>query len=148
MTTHRQIRTRSVGSGAKPAQRPSKVCYTDAKKFQALNYQRIARSLGQIKGCLADGFPFVLGFTVYAGFVSDEVARTGVLNLPAPANQARTKMEVRQGTPSWQWDMMILRNGLLFGTPGVKHGGSRGISQCLTPICLMKTFQMTFGPFA
>jgi C1A family cysteine protease len=70
--------------GAKPAQKPPKSCYTDAKKFQALNYQRVDRSLAQMKGCLADGFPFVLGFSVYEGFVSAQVARTGVLNLPAP----------------------------------------------------------------
>src|SRR6185436_561925 len=59
-------------------------CYTDAKKFQALNYQRVQRNLGQMKGCLADGFPFVFGFSVYQSFVSQEVEDTGVLNLPAP----------------------------------------------------------------
>ena len=70
--------------GAKPAQKPPKACYRHAKKFQALNYQRVNRSLGQMKGCLADGFPFVLGFTVYRAFVSAKVAQTGILNLPAP----------------------------------------------------------------
>jgi len=70
--------------GAKPAQKPPKKCYTDAKKFQALNYQRVQRNLGQMKGCLADGFPFVFGFSVYQSFVSQEVEDTGVLNLPAP----------------------------------------------------------------
>jgi C1A family cysteine protease len=71
-------------AGAKPAQRPPKACYTDAMNFQALNYQRVDRSLQQMKGCLADGFPFVFGFSVYASFESPQVARTGVLNLPAP----------------------------------------------------------------
>jgi C1A family cysteine protease len=70
--------------GAKPAQKPPKSCYTDAKKFQALNYQRVNRDLTQMKGCLADGFPFVFGFTVYRAFVTQEVANTGILNLPAP----------------------------------------------------------------
>ena len=69
-------------AGAKPAQKPSKQCYTDAKKFQALSYQRVDRSLLQMKGCLADGFPFVFGFSVYASFMSDEVRDTGIVNLP------------------------------------------------------------------
>ena len=30
-----------------------------------------------MKGCLAAGYPFVLGFTVYESFESDAVARTG-----------------------------------------------------------------------
>jgi C1A family cysteine protease len=70
--------------GAKPAQRPPTSCYTDAKKFQALSYQRVDRSLAQMKGCLAEGFPFVFGFSVYEAFVGAQVAKTGVLNLPAP----------------------------------------------------------------
>ena len=74
-------------AGAKPAQKPPAGCYTDAKKFQALNYHRVDRSLGQMKGCLAEGFPFVLGFTVYDGFESAAVAKTGVLNLPASSEK-------------------------------------------------------------
>lgn len=71
-------------AGAKPAQKPPKSCYTDAMNFQALKYERVGRSLAQMKGCLADGFPFVFGFSVYTSFVSPEVARTGIVNLPAP----------------------------------------------------------------
>ena len=37
-----------------------------------------------MKGCLADGFPFVFGFTVYDSFESSEVANTGVLQMPGP----------------------------------------------------------------
>lgn len=70
--------------GAKPAAKPPKVCYTHAKKFQALSYQRVDRVLGQMKGCLAEGFPFVFGFSVYKSFVGDKVRDSGVLNLPAP----------------------------------------------------------------
>jgi len=71
-------------SGATPAQKPPKSCYTDAKKFRAVSYQRVDRTLSQMKGCLADGYPFVFGFTVYDSFESAEVARTGVLEMPAP----------------------------------------------------------------
>jgi len=70
--------------GAKPAQKPPKACYTDAKKFRAVNYQRVDRTLSQMKGCLADGYPFVFGFTVYDAFESAKVGKTGVLEMPAP----------------------------------------------------------------
>ena len=35
-----------------------------------------------MKGCLAEGFPFVFGFTVYDSFESNAVDKTGKLNMP------------------------------------------------------------------
>jgi C1A family cysteine protease len=63
-------------------ERPSDDCYTAALDHQALSYQRVPRTLDQMRGCLADGYPFVFGFTVYESFESGEVARTGVAPLP------------------------------------------------------------------
>ena len=63
--------------------KPLVKCYKEALKHKVLNYQRVDRSLDQMKGCLAEGFPFVFGFTVYESFESDAVAKTGVVNLPA-----------------------------------------------------------------
>jgi C1A family cysteine protease len=40
-----------------------------------------------MKGCLAAGFPFVFGFTVYESFESDEVAASGVVNMPGLLEQ-------------------------------------------------------------
>jgi precorrin-6B methylase 1 len=37
----------------------------------------------QLKACLAEGDPFVFGFTVYDSFESDVVATTG--NMPMPS---------------------------------------------------------------
>ena len=45
------------------------------------------RDLAQMKGCLAAGYPFVFGFTVYDAFESGVVAKTGVLNMPTSAEQ-------------------------------------------------------------
>ena len=70
--------------GAKPAQKPPRSCYSDAKTFCTVSYQRVDRMLAQFKGCLADGYPFVFGFTVYESFESAEVGRTGVLKMPKP----------------------------------------------------------------
>jgi C1A family cysteine protease len=46
-------------------------------------YQRLVQNLNQMRGCLAAGFPFVFGFTVYESFESQEVADTGVMPMPA-----------------------------------------------------------------
>ncbi|MCX6256849.1 MAG: C1 family peptidase [Bacteroidia bacterium] len=67
---------------AKFAVKPGAACYKEALKHQVLSYHRILRSSDQMKGCLADGYPFVLGFTVYDSFESTTVAKTGKLNMP------------------------------------------------------------------
>jgi C1A family cysteine protease len=61
--------------------KPSAKCYSDAKKHQITSYHRIS-TLEEMRTCLADGYPFVFGFTVYEAFESAAVARSGVLNLP------------------------------------------------------------------
>jgi len=67
------------------ADKPTPACYTDAEKCEAVGYQRLNSSnLNQLKGCIASGYPFVFGFTVYDAFESQQVADTGVLNMPAP----------------------------------------------------------------
>ena len=64
------------------AKKPLAKCYSEAMKNQVLSYQRVVRDLNSMKGCLAEGFPFVLGFTVYDGFESAAVAKTGKLEMP------------------------------------------------------------------
>jgi len=51
--------------GAKEAKKPSPQAYTDAKKYQLVAYQRLPNVLTQLKGALAQGYPFVLGFPVF-----------------------------------------------------------------------------------
>jgi C1A family cysteine protease len=63
--------------------KPSDQAYKEADLAQALEYKRIQRSLDDIKGCLAEGFPFVFGFSVYESFEGDEVKKTGVAQMPA-----------------------------------------------------------------
>jgi C1A family cysteine protease len=50
-------------------------------------YQRVTQELDQLKSCLAAGYPFVFGFSVYESFESDAVARTGHAPLPKPKEQ-------------------------------------------------------------
>jgi C1A family cysteine protease len=68
-------------------ERPTKECYTEALKHKALTYHRVARTLAQMRSCLASGYPFVFGFSVYDSFESDKVAKTGVVPMPG-ANEA------------------------------------------------------------
>ncbi len=68
-------------------EKPSGQAYADAKLDRAVSYQRVAQNLNQMKGCLASGYPFVFGFTVYESFESDEVAQTGHAPMPASGEQ-------------------------------------------------------------
>ena len=63
--------------------KPTAKCYKDAKKHQITSYHRIS-TIDEMRTCLADGFPFVFGFTVYEAFESAAVAKTGVLKMPGP----------------------------------------------------------------
>jgi C1A family cysteine protease len=63
--------------------KPTADCYTKAKKHRILSYHRI-NAVDEMRACLADGYPFVFGFTVYESFESVAVAKSGVLNLPKP----------------------------------------------------------------
>jgi len=68
-------------------ERPSAKAYSDAKRDLVSSYMRVAQSLPQMKGCLAAGYPFVFGFTVYEAFESAAVAKSGVLSMPGPNEQ-------------------------------------------------------------
>jgi len=64
--------------------KPETKCYRDALDNQALTYYRVTQTINQMKGCLAAGYPFVFGFSVYESFESSAVARTGKAPMPKP----------------------------------------------------------------
>ena len=66
--------------------KPNVASYKQALKYQILSYQRID-TVDEMRSCLADGFPFVFGFTVYESFESQQVAETGIVNMPGPAEK-------------------------------------------------------------
>jgi C1A family cysteine protease len=72
---------------AKFSAKPSAACFAEAKAHMALSYQRVPQSIAQMKACLAAGYPFVFGFTVYESFESAAVAKSGVLNLPVQSEK-------------------------------------------------------------
>jgi len=73
---------------AKFATRPPAKCYRDAKLDRAVSYQSIVPNVNQMKGCLASGYPFIYGFTVYESFESEAVARTGHAPMPGWSERA------------------------------------------------------------
>ena len=72
---------------AKFRPKPSPAAYRDGKKHPAILYQRLSQTLDQLKGCLAAGFPFVFGFTVYESFESQAVAKSGMVPMPQTGEQ-------------------------------------------------------------
>jgi len=63
-------------------QKPPDKVYADAKADVVTLYQRLIPDLNTMQGCLASGFPFVFGFTVYESFEGAKVAKTGILSMP------------------------------------------------------------------
>lgn len=66
--------------------KPGPGCYKEALDHQIVSYQRIL-TLDQMRACLAEGFPFVFGLTVYESFESQEVAKSGVVQMPQPGER-------------------------------------------------------------
>ena len=68
---------------AKFKTKPPAPLYKKALPNQALSYRRVTQNATQMKSCLASGYPFVFGFTVYESFESQAVAKKGVVQMPA-----------------------------------------------------------------
>ena len=102
------------------AVKPTPQCYADGVKHTSVQYQSVLQSVTLLRQCLAAGFPFVFGFTVYESFESPQVAQTGVANLPAPNEEClggHAVMAVGYDTPSARF---IVRNswGVGWGQQG------------------------------
>jgi len=70
-------------------QKPSAVCYKEAKKERALKYHKVDQTESAMKHALwAEGQPVVFGFTVYESFETEEVAKTGDMPMPADGEKA------------------------------------------------------------
>jgi C1A family cysteine protease len=64
------------------ADSPPTACYQYGKLHLAVQYARVPQDAAHLKACLAAGYPFVFGFTVYESFESDAVAKSGVVPMP------------------------------------------------------------------
>jgi C1A family cysteine protease len=66
-----------------PVTKPPAAAYQEAGSYKAISYFRVQQSLAQMKGCLADGFPFVLGFSVYQNIYDASGNPVTVLPMPS-----------------------------------------------------------------
>lgn len=66
---------------SKFAKRPPSKATKDAKKEVVLKYERIATPQ-EARACIASGSPYIVGFTLFESFESDEVAKTGMVPMP------------------------------------------------------------------
>ena len=80
--------TDQFGPGVKAGEKPSAACFAEAKKVEALAYLRIVQNLQQLQGCLAEGFPFVFGISVYRSFWDAKGTPHTTIPLPAATELA------------------------------------------------------------
>jgi len=67
--------------------KPPTTAYACGVKHKALQYSALNNTnITDLKDCLASGFPFVFGFTVYESFESEAVAASGILPMPSPTD--------------------------------------------------------------
>lgn len=69
--------------------KPPDRVYADGFIRQVTSYLRLDQSVDAMRQCLAAGYPFMFGFTVYQNFETPAMTRTGILNLPTRADLAR-----------------------------------------------------------
>jgi C1A family cysteine protease len=67
--------------------KPAEKCYREAKGHTITSYHRI-NSLREMLACLAEGYAFVFGFTVYESFESPAIAASGEVPLPKKGERA------------------------------------------------------------
>jgi len=64
--------------------KPGNACYQSALKYRAISYYRLdSTNLHELRACLAAGFPFVFGFTVYQSFMTAN-SNGGHVPMPGP----------------------------------------------------------------
>lgn len=67
------------------AEQPPESAYQAAVSYKALLYFSLLQQLNQLRACLASGYPFAFGFTVYESFEGPDVRQTGVVSMPTYA---------------------------------------------------------------
>lgn len=72
---------------SKFAVKPPNMCYEDAVNHHAINVKNIHNNMEDMKNALSHGYPFVVGITIYESFEGDDVAKTGMVNMPLPDEQ-------------------------------------------------------------
>ena len=67
--------------------RPSNEAYEQAKDYKIHEALRVNIDLNEMKTCLAQGFPFAFGITLFTSF--DKAAEMGIVPMPAKGDSGR-----------------------------------------------------------
>lgn len=94
---------------------PQEFCYEQAIKYEALQYLRLKQDEYAFKHCLADGYPFVVGISVYDSFMS---ASNGQIPMPDTSEQLLGGHAVM--VVGYEADKWIVRNS--WGKSWGDHG--------------------------
>ncbi len=68
--------------------RPPTACYSEGSQHKVLFGYRLGNTIGQMKQCLAWGYPWIFGISVYSSFMSSDVAGSGVVPMPDPNSES------------------------------------------------------------
>jgi C1A family cysteine protease len=64
------------------AREPNRNTYAFAETHKAIEYLTVRHDIDHMKACLAEGFPFAMGFSVPKSFLDEQTAEEGVLRMP------------------------------------------------------------------
>jgi C1A family cysteine protease len=70
------------------AKQPPRAIYEQASRHRAVAYERLDQDLDPLRACLASGYPFLFGFSVYPSFACKRCDRTGAMPMPRPGESA------------------------------------------------------------
>ena len=101
------------------AVKPSAPAYAEAAKHKVSAYYAL-NGLTQMKECLAHGFPFCMGISDYDSFMSDAVAASGIVPMPAASEsiQGGHAVDAVGYDDSKQWFIMRNSWGTGWGAAG------------------------------
>ncbi len=71
--------------GSRAVTQPAQQCYNDAANYTITSYQAVIQTLSQLQGCLASGYPFAFGFSVFSSWYDVDPHPT-VVPMPGQAD--------------------------------------------------------------
>ena len=103
------------------SRRPTQRAYRAALENKAISYFRLDNTRREeLLNCLASGFPFIFGFTVYEGFETPAVFQDGVLDMPGPAERVLGGQAVLAVGYDLKAERFLVRNS--YGTDWGRKG--------------------------
>ena len=61
---------------------PPRLCYSESKIYKSIEYYKLNQNINVLKSCLNEGYPFIVGISVYESFENDNYNKTKIIPLP------------------------------------------------------------------